>query len=136
MAYEWTTVPVAKSQESIRGLIYGHKGTGINIISRRPQEGFEALITLNDGPLHIRVMATCKPTKTDQLREQEERRVWRVLFYHLKAMFDATDSGVINILDVIMPYVVTSDGRTLSEQITPKIRELQTLNTEKLLTAG
>jgi hypothetical protein len=125
MAYEGTEVPVARSQQLIRQMIYAHKGTGVSIISQRPREGFEALVTLSEEPYHIRIMATCKPSRTEEARHQEERRVWRVLYHHLKAMFVAADSGVIDMRDVILPYIVTPDGRTISEHIMPKLKECQ-----------
>ncbi len=149
MAYESTDVAVSKSQEQIRHMIYAHNGTGVSIISRRPQEGFEALVTIKEMPYHIRVMATCKAIpernsygqrrsqgQLEQSRSAEERRVWRVLYWHLKAMFEAADSGVIDIRDVIMPYVVTRDGRTLAEIIKPRMEEIMTVDPSKLLPAG
>lgn len=146
MAYESTEVPVSRSQEAIRKLIYGHKGTGVMLLSHPPREGFEAMVTIGDQPYHIRIMATSRVITKDRhgwllsesgkekAREQEERRVWRVLYWHLKAMFEASDSGVIDIRDVIMPYVVTRDGRTLSEHLTPRMAELMHTDTSKLLT--
>lgn len=133
MSYEVTRVPVTDSQGAIRKIIYAHKGTGVSFMSQPPREGFEALVTLQDQSYHIRVTATCK-AKAD--REQEERRVWRVLFYHLKAMFEAADSGVIAVEDIILPYVVTPDGRTIAEHIAPRFKELSSMNHELLLTAG
>lgn len=149
MAYESTGVGVSKSQESIRHMIYAHNGTGVSVISRRPAEGFEALVTIKDMPYHIRVMATCKAIpernsygqrrpqgQLEQARAAEERRVWRVLYWHLKAMFEAADSGVIDIRDVIMPYVVMRDGRTLADIIKPQMADMMTVDPTKLLTAG
>lgn len=139
MAYDSTSVPVSKSQEAIRRLIYGHKGTGVVIVSQRPREGFEAMVTISDLPYHIRVMATCREKDkhgwkfSDNARDQEERRVWRVLYWHLKAMFEAADSGVIDIRDVIMPYVVTRDGRTLSEHIIPQMEKTMAMDPSRLL---
>jgi hypothetical protein len=150
MAYESTLVAVAKSQEAIRRIIYAHKGTGLNLMSQPPREGFEALVTIEKLPYHIRIMATCKDVNdyrrpgyrrrasgaVEKDREQEERRVWRVLYWHLKAMFEAADSGVIDIRDVILPYVVTRDGRTLSEHLTPRMEEIMTVDARKLLPVG
>lgn len=146
MAYESTDVPIANSQQAIRHMIYAHNGSGVSIISQRPREGFEALVTIKDLPYHVRVMATCKPIEErdrygrirpsgqiENARHAEERRVWRVLYWHLKAMFEAADSGVIDIRDVIMPYVVMRDGRTLSEHITPKMPEIMRMDVERLL---
>ena len=150
MAYESTNVSVGKSQEQIRVLIYAHDGSGISFVSQRPREGFEALVTIKDQPYHIRVMAKCNEVNThkgpgyrrratvaiEKARQQEERRVWRVLYWHLKAMFEAADSGVIDLRDVIMPYVVTRDGRTLSEHIVPRMAEVMDMATDRLLPAA
>ncbi len=134
MSYDSTKVPISQSQEAIRRLIYTHRGTGVSLISQPPREGFEALVTIMELPYRIRVMATCAKIDTltsqckrrvasvmEEMRQSEVKRVWRVLFWHLKAMFEAADSGVIDIRDVIMPYVVTRDGRTLSEHIIPQM---------------
>ena len=133
MSYEGTRVSLSDSQNGIRKLVYAHKGTGVSFLSQPPREGFEALVSLQEISYHIRVMATCKKTSD---REQEERRVWRVLFWHLKAMFEAADSGVIAVEDIIMPYIVTPDGRTIAEHIAPKLSEARGMTADRLLMAG
>jgi hypothetical protein len=135
MNYHDTKVRVMQSQADIRKLVYAHKGTGVSFMSRPPREGFEALVTMGSQGYHIRVMATCK-TVSERLREQEERRVWRVLYWHLKAMFVAADSEVIAIEDIIMPYIVTPDGRTIAEHVAPKLAEMRGMTHEKLLNAA
>ena len=135
MSYEGTKVPISQSQSEIRQLVYRHKGTGISFMSHPPREGFEALVTMQAQQYHIRVMATCKKV-SEKERDQEDRRVWRVLFWHLKAMFEAADSGVIAVEDIIMPYIVTPDGRTIAEHIAPKLAELRSATHEKLLSAA
>lgn len=142
MAYEMTSVAVSKSQQAIRELIYGHAGAGICFISQRPSEGFEAMVSIKSQSYRIRVMATCRLTDkhskalSPKETEQEERRVWRVLFWHLKTMFEAADSGVIDLMDIILPYVVLKDDRTLSQHIAPRMVELTTIDSSRLLTAG
>lgn len=143
MAYETTEVAVSKSQEAIRKLIYGHKGTGVMLISRPPAEGFEAFVEIEKQPYHIRIMATTKPIRNSSYRrayekavEQENRRVWRVLFWHLKAMFEAADAGVIDVRNIIMPYVVLKDGMTLADHIRPRMGELMTMDPARLLGNG
>lgn len=136
MSYEDTRVPVAQSQEGIRKMVYAHQGAGVSFMSRPPREGFEALVTMQKEAYHIRVMATCKPQGSQSSKEQEERRVWRVLFWHLKAMFEAADSGVIAIEDIIMPYIVTPDGRTIAEHVAPKLAELREATHQRLLTTS
>lgn len=142
MAYEGTEVPISRSQEQIRTMIYAHKGTGVMTISQPPMEGFEALVTLQSKPYHIRVLAHCREKDSRGYKiekrgiEQEQRRVWRVLHWHLKAMFEAADSGVLSIEEIIMPYVVTHDGRTIAEHILPKLHEAVVSNPRFLLPTG
>jgi hypothetical protein len=135
MSYEGTKVPLGQSQSEIRQLVMKHKGAGISFMSHPPREGFEALVTMQAQSYHIRVMATCKKV-SEREREQEERRVWRVLFWHLKAMFEAADSGVIAIEDIVMPYVVTPDGRTIAEHVRPKLAAMREFTHEQLLLAA
>lgn len=140
MSYETTEVAVSKSQEQIRRLIYGHRGTGLMLVSRPPQEGFEAFLTIKDTAYHIRILAATKDVRKGRSGnalaravEQEERRVWRVLYWHLKAMFEAADSGVIDIRDVVMPYVVLRDGLTLADHVQPRMTELMKMDPSRLL---
>lgn len=147
MAYDQTEVVVSKSQDSIRKLIYNHKGTGLILLSQPPREGFEAMVTIADVSYQIRVMAHCKDVTRDKhgiprsdrayqnAREQEERRVWRVLYYHLKAMFEAADSGVIDIRDVILPYVVMKDGMTIADMLKPQMPQLMNIEGRAFLPA-
>ena len=149
MAYEGTDVPVSRSQDGLRGLIYRHGGTGVMLISQPPREGFEAFVTLSDKPYHVRFIATCKEPparnkagykftskQTEDWKNREERRVWRVLYYHLKSVFEAADSGVLDFRELIMPYLVTPDGRTLAEHVLPKLDLVIAANADKLLTSG
>ena len=149
MAYETTEVAVSKSQDAIRKLIYAHRGTGVMLISRPPAEGFEAFVEIEKTAYHIRIMAATKPIpKQDKhwrnrsesvmagLVEQELRRVWRVLYWHLKAMFEAADAGVIDVRNIIMPYVVLRDGMTLADHIRPKMADLMTTDPARLLAGG
>jgi hypothetical protein len=146
VSYQETKVPISQSQQGIRELVYRHRGTGVSFMSRPPREGFEALVMMADQAYHIRVMATCAaisehtpqgkkrtPNVLRDLGEQEVKRVWRVLYFHLKAMFDAADSGVIAVEDIILPYVVTPDGRTIAEHLAPRMAELRGLTHERLL---
>lgn len=149
MSYDKTEVSISKSQEQIRKLIYSHGGTGLMLVSHPPREGFETMVKIADTTYHLRIMATCKAVskydgrgliRSEKSREaatdQEGRRVWRVLYWHLKAMFEASDSGVIDVRDVVMPYVVLADGRTVADHIVPRMPELMNLDPARLLSGG
>jgi len=124
MSYENTEVPVSRSQEGIRKLIMSRKGGKVAFISDPPSEGFHAEVLIEGLPYQIRVMGQCRPAPeskprmyrgrklyeketTDKARElfrqTEERRIWRVIFYHLKSVFEAADSGVMEFRELMLP---------------------------------
>jgi hypothetical protein len=130
MAYENTEVPVSRSQEAIRKLIMTHGGYGLAVVSDREngaQEGFHAKVLIDQKPYTIRIMASLKepsgrltPRQKEDFTQREERRIWRVLFYHLKSVFEAADSGVMEFRELILPYIVIGE-RTVAEHILPRI---------------
>lgn len=134
MAYEDTVVPVNRSQEKIRALILANKGTGIAFISESdpPTEGFQAKVSIDGVGYTIRIQAKLKKARD---AEQERRRVWRVLFHHLKDIFEAANSGVMDFRELMMPYIVTNDGRTVAECILPKLEAAISGNPARLLPA-
>lgn len=157
MAYENTEVPVSRSQEGIRKLILGRRGGRVAFVSDPPREGFTAIVEIDGLPYQIRLMGTCKDapqekarmyrgrkisTKdtTDKFRvkfvEAEERRIWRVLYYHLKSVFEAAESGVMEFRELMLPYIVTKSGQTIAEQILPRLAEVIEHNPSRLLASG
>lgn len=135
MAYEQTSVAVPKSQDAIRKLIMSHGGFGIAFISDRDphtsfsQEGLHAKVLIDSKPYAIKIMAVVKPvseklpTKQRLNRiEQEERRIWRVLYHHLKSVFEAADSGVMDFRELMLPYILVGE-QTISEHILPVMDE-------------
>jgi hypothetical protein len=142
VSYKTTEVPVSRSQEGIRKLIMSRLGSKVAFISDPPLEGFEAQVTIDKVPYRIRIMGVCKEAPASRqrrtrgghsiLREtteefradwkvSEERRIWRVLFYHLKSIFDSSDSKVIELRTLLLSFIVTKDGHTVAEHILPKL---------------
>src|SRR6516225_9421006 len=131
MAYENTEVPVSRSQEAIRKLLLANGATGIAFVHQADPltEGFEAMVPISGSTYRIRIMAKIEKregearwvrgqyrTATD-LEEQGIRRVWRVLYYHLKSVYEAVNSGVMEFRELMLPYVVTKDGKTVAQHI-------------------
>jgi hypothetical protein len=136
VAYEGTEVAVHKSQEQIRKLIMAHRGSSFmalserdnGITSRLNQEGFQAQVIIDGKVYAVRVMAQLKdpkmkftPVRTADFHEKEARRIWRVLYHHMKSVFEAADSGVMEFRELMLPYVVTGNGRTVAECIIPRL---------------
>jgi hypothetical protein len=158
MAYESTGVPIARSQEGIRQLVMRRGGGKLAFISDPPREGFEAIVVIETQPYRIRLLGECKllaPTrkKVRHYRgrvassievettadehadhyEQECKRIWRVLFYHLKSVFEAADSGVMEFRELILPYIVTNNNKTIAEQLLPHLDKAIQSNPNRLL---
>jgi len=132
MAYEQTQVAVPKSQDKIRQMLVRHKGGSVAFITDPPLEGFQAIVKIDDKPYSIKIMATVN-AKRDA--EQESRRIWRVLYHHLKSIFEAADSGVMEFRELMLPYIMTNDGRTVAEHIIPKLDAALAGNPARLLPA-
>lgn len=133
MAYEYTEVPVVKSQTKLRELLLRNGATGIAIVSQPPQEGFQAMVKIAEATYTIRVSALCKSKHSQSAVEQEERRVWLVLFHHMKGIFEASNSGVMEFKEMVMPYIVTKDGRTIGEILIPQLEKAVQTNPERML---
>ncbi len=56
--------------------------------------------------------------------DQEWRRKHRVLRVFLMGLFEAVEDGLITLEEAVLPWTVTGDGRTVSQQLLPKQREL------------
>lgn len=143
MAYEKTDVSVDKSQSGIRKLIMARKGSKIAFISDPPREGFQAEVQIDSLPYTIRIFGEVKRPntgRTEKQREvwldQEHRRIWRVLFYHLKSVFEAADSGVMEFRELMLPYIVTKSGQTVAECIVPQLSKAININPTRMLEAS
>lgn len=136
MAYEDTQVPVAKSQQKLRELLLKNKGGRVALISDPPAEGFQAMVQIDGKDYNIKIMATCKEKFSQAGKEQEERRVWRVPFHHVKGIFEASKSGVMEFREMMLPYLITNDGRTVAECILPKLDGALADRPERLLPAA
>ena len=152
MAYEGTEVSVSRSQEGIRKLIMAQRGSKIAFISDPPREGFQAEVLIDALPYQIRIFGECRTAPqtrrvysrtvdtTEKQRvdflDGEHRRIWRVLFYHLKSVFEAADSGVMEFRELMLPYIVTKSGKTIGECLVPQLASVINMNPGRMLEAG
>lgn len=150
MAYEQTSVPVSRSQDAIRKLILANGGSAIAFISQAdpPIEGFEAHIVIDGKTYRVRIKAEVKLHERKRRRrrygampprdtnEEAIKRIWRVLFFHLKSVFEASKSGVMEFRELMLPYIVTDYNKTIAEHILPHLDKAIQQNPERLLTSG
>jgi hypothetical protein len=133
-AYGTTSVPVERSQGAIRDLVMTRGGSGIAFIEQPPVEGFHCLMPIDGVTYTIRIQASVSADSDDIA--QERRRIWRVLYYHLKSVFDSSASGVMEFRELMLPYIVVKDGRTIGEHILPNLEKAVESRPERLLGMG
>ena len=134
MAYETTTVPVSDSQAAIKKLVMGNGGSGVSFICKPPMEGFEALMPIDGVEYRIRIVASVPSKAADPA--SHGRRIWRVLFYHLKSVFEASRSGVMEFRELMLPYIVVKDGHTIGEHLLPNLAKAVESDPRRLLGSG
>jgi hypothetical protein len=138
MAYESTNVPVEKSQGQIRKLLSGQGASRLAFGEEREAAGRRwAAVTFVIGAHAVRLRVPLKPvderevrrklmrarTKTqDEIRntlyEHEEKRIWRVLAWNLKARMVAVQEGVETFEEAFLAHLLDPrTGTTIYEQL-------------------
>lgn len=137
-AYGTTTVAVERSQGEIRKLLVRHGAQRLAFGEERDEMGQRwAAVTFQAGVHAVRMRVPLKivderevrakliraRTKTvDQIRdglyEQEERRIWRVLAWNLKARLVAVEERVETFEEAFLAHLLDPrTNRTIYEQL-------------------
>lgn len=139
MAYDGTKVPVEKSQSEIRRLLLDH-GAKRFLFGEEERAGVHwagieffhcdhivrvnvPLKALDDKPLREKARRATSRS-FDQIKaeafDQEARRVWRVLFWSLKARMVAVDEGLETFEQAFLAHLVDpATDRTVWEEFKP-----------------
>jgi len=137
---ESTDVPVSKSIGEIMGLLVHAGATAINQeLEGRKVVGLSFVIPTAAGKIPYKLPVRTDPVfKTlnsrrdkwgqfnqtkmaDRDREQAERIAWRQLYWWLKSQLALIDLGMVQAVEVLMPYMLAADGRTFFETHGPKL---------------
>lgn len=134
-AYGNTSVPVAASQQQIRGLLIAAGSQGVQFTEEWSLGTigfkFTKQKTLEPGPdgerrvIPLFVSMTIRLWRAPQdrvrasesIKAQRERQVWRALYWYLKSQFEAVAFGLRTFEDVFMSDVVMADGRTIGDYV-------------------
>jgi hypothetical protein len=125
MAYETTSVSIEKSQGDLRKLLTKHGAAQFAFGEERDGDTRMAAVSFRHRGYAVRLRVTLKApsqsaigskysrarTKTreqvvDELYEQEERRVWRVLAWNIKARMVAVEEGVETFEEAFLAHLV------------------------------
>jgi hypothetical protein len=124
-AYATTTVPVERSQAEIRKLLQDYGATRLAFGEEREGNWRWAAVTFTTEahgvrlrvPLtlvnehDVRAKAVRAHIKTvedirDEMYKQEERRIWRVLAWNLKARMVAVQEGLESFEQAFLPHLI------------------------------
>jgi hypothetical protein len=138
MAYESTSVPVERSQSEIRKLLAKHGCGRFAFGEERDDIGQRwAAISFTYGGHAVRMRVPLKLVdersvkakaerayrKTadeirDEMYEQEEKRIWRVLSWNLKARMVAVEENVETFEEAFLAHLVDQQtGRTIYQSL-------------------
>jgi hypothetical protein len=131
---EGTKVPSEKSQMEIQQIL---KRYGTSDVASGEQGGNQAIIAFRFNRRAYKIILTypdldafkispngktrTQPVQKDA-REQEIRRLWRVMLIVIKGKLEATQSGIISFEEEFMAHIiVTPDGQTMGQWIKPQL---------------
>ena len=133
MAYaEGTNVPVERSEAEIKRVLQKYGSEKIGIMSEPTKATIYFSVKGRDVQLVIPLVRKGDPFPgkkgyvwNEKSAEAETRRRWRVMVLTLKAMLEAIDSGITTFDQVFLAHVVIpGTGRTIGDEIVPKLPEL------------
>lgn len=133
MAYENTNVPVQRSFGDLAGLVVGRGG---QLQQTEAQNGFQVAVAFpskkapqswNKFRITVELPEDFgeswleehpKVRKTaDEVIAQERRRLARVLFYYVKNAMEAVDAGLLELEEVLLPFLEVANGQTLYDTV-------------------
>lgn len=141
MAYEQTSVTVEKSQGDIRGLLSKYGAERFSFSEGESQGQWWVGVEFIHANHLVRIAAPLKAPDDDWLRakvrrartksreefvrehnDQEGRRIWRVIYWSLKARMEAVEEGLETFEEAFLSHIVDpGTGRTLWDGLRPHV---------------
>ena len=128
-AYKHTSVNWAKSQTAITKLlnqrgIFEHQFT--NVKDRFVLQ-FRVVENGISKPIAVRIIVPFQTEPDSKDREKETNSLHRVLFYHLKAKFNAVESGLTEFMEEFMAHLIITDksgkSSTMGDMLLPQYKQ-------------
>lgn len=112
-SYSGTSVSPAQSRQHIEELLVkvGAKGfRWASTVGYPGREGLEAIIEWEGRPFSFRIEVSFED-------ERRRRQLMRALYWYLKTKIEAVQLGLVDLEHEFLPYLLTSEGRTVYEQL-------------------
>lgn len=142
--YEGTAVSVDKSMAEIMallrtrdttGLIWQEEGMRSSLRFRwKTRQGDEVVARFTVGLGKAPGRLTGK--QLTDWPNAERRRLFRVLFFYMKNMFEAVDGGIVSLEAALLAHLEDASGSTVAEVIVPQLGRLAATPLMRALTTG
>jgi len=121
---ERTVVPVERSKTEVEYLL---TKAGASSVATLVEDGRYA-VAFRLGSRAYRIIVPLPVIATKAMtaaqlnqREQAKRQRWRALALILRAKLEASLSGVTELETELLPYAVLPSGKTVAEEVTPRL---------------
>ena len=123
-AYSGTTIRPEKPQAEISKELtkYGIWNIQHTTIEAGFSVAFQAVVSDNQKPITIRIDMPYDHSKDyeDRIGWVEQRRLYRALYWYVKSLLEAWDSGVKTFAEIFLPHIVLPGGKTVTQDLLPK----------------
>lgn len=128
MFAKFTTIPVEKSIEDLRGALVKFGARNFSFGNNEDKafvafdyDGYKVRIEF-----HVEKYPGVKPTQV-QLRKYEQKRKckWRELGLFVKVKFQSVLSGFETFPQAFMPHIILKDGQLLGEKVLNEVKNLR-----------
>lgn len=131
--YEDTSVSIGNSQQKIRELLRGFGARQISFAEELGDNGARATFGVrflylaeSGSPIFVRITFNPLPEEHEgkwKAADQRERQAWRGLVHYLEGTLKATEFGLMRFEELVLAWIETPDGRTVSEHLVPMLDE-------------
>ena len=133
MAYKDTSVPVERSQNNIRVLLYKYGASGVQFTEdwKQRKVSVRFIHMFKEQTYQVRIEAGVPQvpwsrSKAAQAKRQgqAERQIWRGLFWAIKSRMESIDFGIESFVEAFLAHFEDpKTGRTIAEYLVPALAE-------------
>lgn len=134
---ESTRVPIAQTRSEIERLLRDWECDGVRWTDHFKEGRTELeFVWTPDGAEYsflARFELAMDLELRDEKREQEWRRIHRVLRVYLMGQFNAVEAGLLSLEQVLLPHLVVANHRTVADHLLPELPRLMGLDPATIL---
>jgi hypothetical protein len=121
-AYSTTLVPAEKSMSEVLSILRKRNASGLQWTEEGNKTTLRFMWRSSEGAdLCARFIVDIPGHGGVTFQDRERRRMFRVLVYFIKNLFEAVDGGLLTTEQALLPYLEDSSGKTVGELLAPRL---------------